>query len=141
VSAEKLRLARAVGAHETVESGPAAAAAIADLTGGLGAELVVDFVGADATMALAAAAVRRGGDVAIVGLGGGSLRYALGTLPFDAGLTTPYWGSATELMEVLALARAGLITTHTERFPLERVAEAYDRLRDGTLDGRAVVCP
>jgi propanol-preferring alcohol dehydrogenase len=141
VSADKLRLARAVGAHETVESGPAAAGAIAELTGGLGAELVIDFVGADATMALAAAAVRRGGDVAIVGLGGGSLRYALGTLPFDASLTTPYWGTATELIEVLELARAGLITTHTERFPLERVAEAYDRLRDGTLDGRAVVCP
>jgi propanol-preferring alcohol dehydrogenase len=102
---------------------------------------VVDFVGVDATMALAAAAVRRGGEVAIVGLGGGTLRYALGTLPFDATLTTPYWGTAAELDEVLALARAGAIATHTERFPLEHAAEAYARLRDGTLDGRAVICP
>ena len=141
ISADKLRLAREVGAHETVESGPAATAAIRELTGGLGAELVIDFVGTDATMALAAAAVRRGGDAAIVGLGGGSLRYALGTLPFDATLTTPYWGTATELLEVLELARTGAIATHTERFPLERAAEAYERLRDGTLDGRAVVCP
>jgi alcohol dehydrogenase, propanol-preferring len=141
LSAEKLRLARDVGAHETVEAGPAAAAAVMELTGGLGAELVVDFVGADATMALAAAAVRRGGDAAIIGLGGGSLRYALGALPFDATLTTPYWGTATELSEVLELARAGAITAHTQRFPLDHVAEAYERLRDGTLDGRAVVCP
>ena len=141
LSAEKLRLARELGAHETVESGPAAARAIRQLTGGLGAELVADFVGVDATMALAAAAVRRGGEVAIVGLGGGTLRYALGTLPFDATLTTPYWGTAAELGEVLALARAGAIATHTERFPLERAAEAYARLRDGTLDGRAVICP
>ena len=141
LSAEKLRLARSVGAHETVESGPGAAEVIRELTGGLGAELVVDFVGADATMALAAAAVRRGGDAAIVGLAGGSLRYALGTMPFDATLTTPYWGTASELGEVLALARAGAITAHTQRFPLERVGEAYDALRDGTLEGRAVICP
>jgi propanol-preferring alcohol dehydrogenase len=141
VSAEKLRLAREVGAHETVESGPAAAAAIRELTGGLGAELVVDFVGSDATMALAAASVRRGGDAAIVGLAGGSLRYAVGALPFDATLTMPYWGTPTELIEVLELARTGAITAHTQRFPLARVAEAYERLRDGTLDGRAVICP
>jgi propanol-preferring alcohol dehydrogenase len=141
LSAEKLRLASAVGAHETVKSGPAAAEAIRDLTHGLGAELVVDFVGADATMALAAAAVRRGGDAAIVGLGGGTLRYGLGTLPFDATLTTPYWGTAAELREVLALARAGAITARTQHFPLDRVEEAYAALRDGTLDGRAVICP
>jgi len=141
LSAEKLRLASAVGAHETVRSGPGAAEAIRELTHGLGAELVVDFVGADATMALAAAAVRRGGDAAIVGLGGGALRYALGTLPFDATLTTPYWGTGAELGEVLALARAGAITAHTQHFPLDRVEEAYAALRDGTLDGRAVICP
>jgi propanol-preferring alcohol dehydrogenase len=141
LSAEKLRLAREVGAHETVESGPAAAGAIRELTGGLGAQLVVDFVGADATMALAAAVVRRGGDAAIVGLAGGTLRYALGALPFDATLTTPFWGTAPELIEVLALARAGAITAHTQRFPLDRVADAYDALRDGTLEGRAVICP
>jgi propanol-preferring alcohol dehydrogenase len=141
LSAEKLRLARELGAHETVESGPDAADAIRELTGGLGAELVVDFVGADATMALAVATVRRGGDAAIVGLAGGTLRYALGALPFDATLTAPFWGTATELVEVLALARAGAITAHTQRFPLERADEAYAALRDGTLEGRAVICP
>jgi propanol-preferring alcohol dehydrogenase len=53
----------------------------------------------------------------------------------------PYWGTAIELMEVLDLARRGEIRAHVERFPLDRAGEAYERLRQGTLDGRAVICP
>jgi propanol-preferring alcohol dehydrogenase len=131
LSAEKLRLAAEVGAHETAGSGPLDCRA----------ELVLDFVGTDATMGLAAATVKRGGDVAIIGHGGGRLDYAFGTLPADATLAMPYWGTMLELMEVLELARAGTITPYVETFPLERAGEAYERLRDGTLSGRAVICP
>jgi propanol-preferring alcohol dehydrogenase len=53
----------------------------------------------------------------------------------------PYWGSGVELGEILELARAGLVRAHTERFGLDEVGEAYARMRDGTLDGRAVICP
>ena len=42
---------------------------------------------------------------------------------------------------MLDLARAGKIRAHVERFPLERAAEAYARMRDGSLAGRAVICP
>jgi propanol-preferring alcohol dehydrogenase len=140
-SADKLRLAREVGADETVEPGEGAAEAIRELTGGLGAELIVDNVGADETIALGAEVSRFAGDVTVVGLAGGKIEFAFGALPFDATLTVPYWGSAVELMEVLDLARAGKIRAHVERFPLERAADAYQRLREGTLDGRAVICP
>jgi propanol-preferring alcohol dehydrogenase len=140
-SAEKLRLAREVGADATVEPGEGAAEAIRELTGGLGAELIVDNVGADETIALAAAAARFASDVTVVGLAGGKIEFAFGALPFDATLTVPYWGSAIELIEVLDLARAGKIKPHVERFPLDRVEDAYARLREGSLDGRAVICP
>jgi propanol-preferring alcohol dehydrogenase len=51
LSADKLRLAREVGAHETVESGDGAHEAVLELTGGLGAEVMLDFVGAEGRMA------------------------------------------------------------------------------------------
>ena len=140
-SADKLRLAREVGADEAVEPGEGAAEAIRELTGGLGAELIVDNVGADETIALGAQVSRFAGDVTVVGLAGGKIEFAFGALPFDATLTVPYWGSAVELLEVLDLARAGKIRAHVERFPLERVEDAYARLREGSLDGRAVICP
>jgi propanol-preferring alcohol dehydrogenase len=44
-------------------------------------------------------------------------------------------------MEVLDLARLGRIKPHVERFPLECAHEAYERMRAGTLDGRAVIVP
>jgi alcohol dehydrogenase, propanol-preferring len=141
VSADKLRLAREVGADEAVEPGEGAAEAIRELTGGLGVELVVDNVGANDTLALAAQVVRFESHLTVVGLAGGSFEFGFGALPFETQLTLPYWGTAIELMEVLELARAGKIRAHVERFPLERVEEAYERLRDGSLEGRAVVCP
>jgi alcohol dehydrogenase, propanol-preferring len=140
-SPEKLALAREVGAEETVESGEDAAEQIRELTGGRGAELVLDDVGADDTLALAREITRFEAHLTVVGLAGGKLQFAFGALPFESQLTIPYWGTAIELIEVLDLARTGRIRAHVERFPLDRVEDAYTRIREGTLDGRAVICP
>ncbi len=141
VDAAKLDLAREVGADETVAAGESAAAEIRELTRGLGAMVVFDCVGSEQTMKLATAVARPGGAVQIIGLAGGMIPFGFGALPFDCSLTIPYWGSVVELMEVLELARAGKIRAHIERFALDHVADAYARLRAGTLQGRAVITP
>jgi propanol-preferring alcohol dehydrogenase len=141
VSADKLRLAREVGADEVVDAGDTAAERIRELTSGLGAELVLDMVGSDDSIALGAQVARFQGHVTMVGLAGGKFEFAFGALPFEAELTIPYWGSAVELAEVLDLARAGKIRAHVQRFGLDEVEDAYGRMREGTLDGRAVICP
>ena len=141
VDHSKLALARQVGAEATVVAGESAAAEVCELSGGLGVTLVLDCVGSAQTMALAAAAARPGGAVRIIGLAGGTLPLASGTLPYDCNLSTPYWGSVTELMEVLELARAGKVRAHTEHFALDDVEGAYARLRAGTVQGRAVITP
>ncbi len=140
-SAEKLQLARDVGAEEAVMAGEEAAAAIDEATAGRGAELVIDMVGSDDTLALSAQIVRFESHLTVVGLAGGTFQFGFGALPFECQLAIPYWGSAVELMEVLDLARAGKIRAHVERFPLDRVEDAYEKMRDGTLNGRAVICP
>ncbi len=140
-SPEKLALAKEVGADETVEPGEGAATAIRELTGGLGADLVLDNVGAEETIALGAAVARFESHLTVVGLAGGTFQFGFGALPFEAQLTIPYWGTAIELIEVLDLARAGKIRARVERFPLERAEDAYRRLRDGSLEGRAAICP
>jgi D-arabinose 1-dehydrogenase-like Zn-dependent alcohol dehydrogenase len=50
-------------------------------------------------------------------------------------------GGLGELAEVVALAEAGHLRTSVQRFPLSRVAEAYDELVAGRIRGRAVVVP
>jgi hypothetical protein len=80
--------------------------------------------------------------VTLVGLGGGTLAVGFGGgLPFEVSATFPYWGSRVELMEVVALARQGLVSSHVETFSLEDAPMAYERLHAGRINGRAVVLP
>jgi propanol-preferring alcohol dehydrogenase len=141
IDAAKLSLAREVGADHAVDAGEHAAVEIRELTGGRGATLVLDCVGSDATLALDTQVVAKGGAVMVIGVADGTLDYRFNTMPSDASLTHPYWGSAIELAEVLELARAGHLAAHVEHFPLERVVDAYDRMRDGALAGRAGITP
>ncbi|WP_078993163.1 zinc-binding dehydrogenase, partial [Streptomyces sp. MMG1121] len=141
VSEDKLRLAREVGAHEAVPSDAQASEAVRDLTAGLGAEAVFDFVGAQPTATLAAALVAVEGEISVVGIGGGAVPVGFGRLPFEVAVTSPYWATRAELVEVLALARAGAVSVHTETFSLDEAPLAYRRLHDGTINGRAVVLP
>ena len=141
VSEEKLALAREVGAHHVLHSDDAAAPAIRDLTHGRGADAVFDFVGAQSTVELAGSVVAVDGDLSIVGIGGGLLPVGFGAIPYDAAVRAPYWGTRVELIEVLELARAGAIAVETETFSLDDAPEAYARLHDGTIRGRAVIVP
>lgn len=137
----KLALARELGAEHAIESGPDAAAQIRELTRGVGAALAIDMVGSNETLRLAAQVMAFESHLTLVGLAGGTLQYGFGALPWESQLTLTYWGSAAELGEVLELARAGAIHAHVERFPLDSVDDAYRRMREGTLEGRAVICP
>jgi len=139
--AEALTLAAEVGAHHTVTMGEQAAAEIRDATGGRGADVVVDFVGADATLALGAAVARPLGHLTLVGIAGGTLPVSFFGIAYEVSVATTYWGSLPELVEVLALASAGRLHARVETFPLARANEAYAAMRAGALRGRAVVVP
>lgn len=137
---KKLELAKRVGAAETVLAGENAAATVRSFVR-LGANAVFDFVGSDDTMALAAQISRQAGRVFIVGIAGGKFNFSFFSLPYEAGLSTSYWGSSVELQEVLALAAEGKIKAEVQTFPLDDVATAYSRLRAGEISGRAVILP
>ncbi|MEU3709528.1 NAD(P)-dependent alcohol dehydrogenase [Streptomyces catenulae] len=141
VADAKLALAREVGAHETVRSDAHAAAAVRERTGGLGAQVVLDFVGAPPTAAAAGAMAAAEADVTVVGLGGGALPVGFGTTAYEVSVCAPYWGSRAELAEVLALARAGAVTVHTETYGIDEAPLAYERLHQGKINGRAVILP
>jgi propanol-preferring alcohol dehydrogenase len=102
---------------------------------------VLDFVGADTTLALGAAVVRQVGDLTVVGIGGGTLPVSFFSLPYEASVQTTYWGSRSELVEVLDLGARGLIAPKVATFPLDDALTAYRQLHDGKLRGRAVIVP
>ena len=139
--ADALALARQVGADHAVDAGPDAAAQIREVTGGRGADVVIDLVGADATLALGASVVRPLGHLTIVGIAGGTLPVSFFSLSYEASVATTYWGSLPELIEVIALASSGRIRPQVRRFPLGQALDAYAAMRSGTLEGRAVIVP
>ncbi|MFJ3660047.1 NAD(P)-dependent alcohol dehydrogenase [Streptomyces sp. NPDC090119] len=140
-AADKLETAKRMGADEALTSDGETVERIRDMTRGQGAELVLDMVGVDPTLRMAAQVARVLGDLTLVGLGGGALPVNFLSPPHECSVTAPYWGSLTELMEVVTLARQNKIELLVEHFPLDRAAEAYRLLHDGRIKGRAVITP
>ncbi|MEW6364970.1 MAG: alcohol dehydrogenase catalytic domain-containing protein [Acidobacteriota bacterium] len=128
--AKRLR-ALELGAHEA--SSPDAAPEHA--------RAVLDFVGSDDTLRMAARIVDRSGIVVQVGEGGGRLPFGLGLIPHEAVFTTSIWGSPADLAAVLEHARRGEIQMQVQTMPLQEVNEAFDRLRRGGVRGRLVLLP
>ncbi|MCX4706533.1 NAD(P)-dependent alcohol dehydrogenase [Streptomyces sp. NBC_01373] len=139
---EAVDLALRSGAHLGVPMGADTAKVLRAETAGVGVDAVLDFVGNEATFALAVDLLRPGGELAVVGSGGGRLTVRKpGFLPAGFRLSLPFWGTRPELAEVIALARAGSLHVETEQFPLSAAPEALGRLRQGRVRGRAVLLP
>jgi propanol-preferring alcohol dehydrogenase len=143
VDDRKLQQARSLGADDIVNNRNAAEAAerIRAITGPRGAGLVLDCVGVHPTLDLGAKLLGRNSVWTIVGLGGGHHDFHHGSTPYGTSMSIPYWGSRTELMDVIAMARDGRIHAETTEFPLAQAAEVYDKLKAGEIAGRAVLVP
>ncbi|TXL57492.1 NAD(P)-dependent alcohol dehydrogenase [Aeromicrobium terrae] len=141
VHQEKLDMAVKVGAHEALHSDADAAHKVRHLTGEVGADVVLDFVGSSATLETARTCVRIDGSIVIVGIGGGVLPAGFFSTPFGVRVRNTYWGTRPELEEIIALARTGQVSVETERFSLDEASEAYRRLGEDDIRGRAVVVP
>lgn len=146
VSPDKLDDAERHGAHVAVAAGPDAAREVLDLTDGLGAEAVFDFVGNDATLNTAAACVAPNGSVQIAGLAGGRIPFTAEPRdgvgwPWGASIRSSYGGTRNDLVECVALARGGQLAIDVERFALDDALLAFGRLEEGAVKGRAVLVP
>ncbi|MFE3826860.1 NAD(P)-dependent alcohol dehydrogenase [Streptomyces sp. NPDC059092] len=137
-----LALAHRSGAHFATLAREDTARVLKERSGGAGADAVLDFAGTTTSLELATGILRPGGELSVVGSGGGRLTVSKpGALPPGCRLSLPFWGTRPELAEVVALARSGALHVETDRFALSAVAEAFGRLRRGQVRGRAVLVP
>ncbi len=141
VAEDKLEFARSVGADHAFLSNPDAIQSVKDITRGLGADAVFDFVGIQPTADLAAGLIRTAGSIVVVGVAKGAVPIGQTTVPLDVNGRAINWGSRTELMEVVELAKRGAISIHTERYTLDEATQAYDNLHAGKVRGRAIIVP
>ena len=140
-SAEKLETAKQLGADEGLISGDDAVRRVKHMTRGPGAELVLDLVAINATLAMAAQMARVLGHLTIIGVGEAALPVNFFSPPHECSVAAPFWGSIPELIDVVHVAQTGKVHTLIEHFPLERAGEAYHLLHDRKIQGRAVITP
>ena len=136
-----LELAKQHGADHTMPSDASTAEQIRGLTSGIGATFILDCVGAEGTLKTGVAALARLGRLTLVGAALKTVPFGLHEVPWGAQLATSMNGGTVNLREVIELARLGRIESIEDRYPLSRVNDGYNDLRNGKLRGRAVVIP
>jgi alcohol dehydrogenase, propanol-preferring len=144
IDEKKLSEARRLGADEIINSGAGdPVKGVKDITNGLGAETVVDFVNNGKTAPNSLNMLRKRGRLVMVGLFGGSLELNLPLVPLRAfTLTGAYTGKFADLVELLALARTNKIQSVVSRkFTLDEANTALEELKAGKIIGRAVINP
>ena len=137
----KLDHARALGADAAFLGGADTAAAIREATAGLGAALVMDFVGTDATLAMGVQVLAHGGALQIIGVGGGTLPIRFHEMPRDSRVTLPYAGTIPDLQGVVQLHSSSQLHPDVTRITFDQLEETYRLMDSGQLKGRAVLVP
>ena len=141
---EKLKAAKENGAANTINSKKEdPVKAIMELTGNMGADAVIDFVNASKTVETDMQLLRRRAKVVLVGLFGGELKLNLVSMPTKAyKLIGSYTGSITDLVQLVSLAKRGVIRPIiSNRFKLNQATEALTMLKNGKILGRGIINP
>ena len=138
--ARRRALATELGAGEVI-AGTGSVDAVRELTGGRGADLVLDFVGTDQAHADSLAMLARGGTYSVIGYGGTVAAPSGPLVGNEHSVVANLVGSWIDLYELMQLHAAGRIVLKTETHPLEAVNDVLAKLREGEVTGRAVLVP
>ncbi|MGH3759491.1 NAD(P)-dependent alcohol dehydrogenase [Actinophytocola sp.] len=136
-----LELARGYGAAHTVVADGRHVDAVADLTGGEGAHVVLDFVGEKGTEAEGVSMLRRAGSYFVIGYGGHVDIPTIDIISTEINVIGNLVGSYNDLAELMTLAAQGKVSLHTRTYPLEAAGDAMDDLDHGRLQGRGILVP
>jgi NAD+-dependent secondary alcohol dehydrogenase Adh1 len=136
-----LKLAEGWGANYVVRADGNQIAQVAQITGGNGAEAVIDFVGEKGAVEDGIAMLRRAGSYFVVGYGGRLNVPTIDIISTEINFVGNLVGTYNDLSELMTLAAQGKVTLHTQTYPLEAVNEAIDDLDGGRLQGRGILIP
>ncbi len=114
---------------------------VRDATNGVGADVVLDFVGTDESHAASVAMLAKRGIYSVVGFGGTLAVPSVALVDGEATIAGSLVGSWIDLWEILQLQSRGVLTLKTQTHPLETVNDVLAMLRDGEITGRAVLVP
>jgi NAD+-dependent secondary alcohol dehydrogenase Adh1 len=140
-SADALALASQLGVDHVVRADGSQVETVLELTGGDGAEVVLDFVGEGGAIEDGVAMLRRAGDYYVIGYGGVLSVPTIDIISTEISFIGNLVGSYNDLAELMVLAARGKVHLHTVTYPLDEYARALDDLDHGRVRGRAILVP
>ncbi|MGP4000830.1 NAD(P)-dependent alcohol dehydrogenase [Streptomyces sp. 8N706] len=140
-SPDALALAKELGAEHTLLADGTEAERVLELTGGHGAEAVLDFVGEGGAVETGVACLRRNGNYYVIGYGGQLDVPTIDVISTEINFIGNLVGSYNDLAELMVLAAQGKVSLHTQRYPLASFQDALDDLSAGAVRGRAILIP
>jgi NAD+-dependent secondary alcohol dehydrogenase Adh1 len=138
---DALKLAEQLGATHTVIADGGQIDGVKDLTGGAGADVVLDFVAEEGAEMDGFAMTAPAGSYYVIGYGGTLHIPTLDIISTERNVIGNIVGTYNELAELMVLAQDGKVTLHTRTYPLSAAVEAITDLDAGRVRGRAILVP
>ena len=140
-SEKALALARELGADQTVQVGSDHVGTVKEMTDGLGAEAIIDFVGEKGAIQDGIAMVRDGGFYYVIGYGENIDIPTIDVISREISFIGNLVGTYADLEELMTLTAQGQVTLHTTTYPLDAINDAMADLEGGRLQGRGILIP
>lgn len=141
-SSKALELAAELGAHHTVVADGTEVGAVQDITDGLGAHVVLDFVGEQGTEASGITMTRDAGSYFVIGYGGRVDIPTIDIISREINVVGNLVGSYNDLDELMKLTAQGRVSLRTRSYPFDSALDALDDLDNGRIPGgRAILVP
>ncbi|OLL74604.1 putative alcohol dehydrogenase [Pseudonocardia sp. Ae168_Ps1] len=138
---DALKLAQSIGADTGIVADGSHVDEVLSLTGGDGAESVIDFVGEGGSTSEGLRMTKRAGDYHVVGYGENVDVPTIDLVSAEVNVIGNLVGSYNDLQDLMALAARGLVTLHTTQYALDDFQAAIDDLDAGRVRGRAILVP
>ncbi len=146
-----LALAGELGAHHTIKvdaRGPSAQGTggshvetVVEMTDGLGAEAIIDFVGERGAVEDGVEMIRDGGFYYVIGYGQNIDIPTIDVISREISFIGNLVGTYVDLQDLMTLTAQGQVTLHTSAYPLDAINDAMADLDNGRLQGRGILIP
>jgi NAD+-dependent secondary alcohol dehydrogenase Adh1 len=142
-SEQALALAGEMGAHHTVqvEPGRSHVDTVREMTDGMGAEAIIDFVGEKGAIQDGIDMVQDGGFYYVIGYGENLDIPTIDVISREISFIGNLVGTYVDLQDLMTLTAQGAVTLHTSTYPLDAINDAMADLDGGRLQGRGILVP
>jgi NAD+-dependent secondary alcohol dehydrogenase Adh1 len=136
-----LALAGEMGAHHTVKVDGSHVDTVKEMTDGLGAEAIIDFVGEKGAIEDGIDMIRDGGFYYVIGYGENIDIPTIDVISREISFIGNLVGTYVDLEDLMTLTAQGQVTLHTSTYPLDAINDAMADLDNGRLQGRGILIP